>query len=153
MLGSTWSGPLNRQDARNARGFEEPASDVDAMASAVLEAAVEVHRVLGPGFLEGVYELALGLELTLRHIPFVRQPAMAIVYKDHLVGDLRPDLLVAERLIVELKTVDRLAPIHLAQALSYLKATQLPLALVIHFNVPVLLRGVRRVVRCAPPPL
>jgi len=62
------------------------------------------------------------------------------------VGDLRPDLLVAQRLVTELKTVDRLAPIHLAQALSYHKATQLPLALVINFNVPVLLRGVRRVV-------
>jgi GxxExxY protein len=120
------------------------------MATAVLQAAVEVHRVLGPGFFEGVYEQALDLELTLRRIAFVRQPAVAIVYKDHPVGDVRPDLLVAERLIVELKTVDRLAPIHLAQALSYLKATQLQLALVINFNVPVLLRGVRRVVLFAP---
>ena len=142
---------MNRQDrVRNARGSEEPASEVDALASAVLSAAVEVHRVLGPGFFESVYEQALCLELTLRRIPFVRQPAMAIVYKDHVVGDVRPDLLVAQRLIIELKTVDRLAPIHLAQALSYLKATQLALALVVNFNVPVLLRGVRRVVLCAP---
>ena len=66
------------------------------------------------------------------------------------MGDVRPDLLIERRLIVELKTVDRLAPIHLAQALSYLKATQLPLALVINFNVPVLHRGARRVVLCAP---
>ena len=66
-----------------------------------------------------------------------------------MVGELRPDLLVARCLIVELKTADHLAPIHLAQALSYLKATHLPLALVIHFNVPVLLRGVRRAVRGA----
>jgi GxxExxY protein len=137
---------MNRQEARNAKGFEEPTSDVDAVASAVLEAAVEVHRVLGPGFFEGVYEQALCLELTLRGIAFVRQPAMAIAYKGHPVGDVRPDLLVAQRLVIELKTVDRLAPIHLAQALSYLKATQLPLAVVINFNVPVLLRGVRRVI-------
>jgi GxxExxY protein len=147
--GGRWKG-VNRQDARDARGLEEPPREVDAVASAVLQAAVEVHRVLGPGFLEGVYEQALGVELTLRRIPFVRQPAMVVVYKDHVVGDVRPDVLVAERLIVELKTVDRLAPIHLAQALSYLKATQLPLALVINFNVPVLLRGVRRVVLLAP---
>ncbi len=66
------------------------------------------------------------------------------------MGEMRPDFLVARCLIVELKTVDHLAPVHLAQALSYLKATQLRLALVINFNVPVLLRGVRRVVLFAP---
>jgi GxxExxY protein len=137
---------VNRQDARAARGLEEPEEGVDELVSSVLQAAVEVHRVLGPGYFEGVYELALNRELTLRGVPFVRQPVVAILYKDQLVGDARPDLLVARRLIVELKTVDRVAPIHLAQALSYLKATQLPLALVINFNVPVLLRGVRRVV-------
>ena len=76
---------------------------------------------------------------------------MAVVYKERLAGELRPDLLVDQCVIVELKTVDHLAPIHLAQALSYLKATGLSLALVINFNVPVLLRGVRRVVRCAHP--
>jgi GxxExxY protein len=137
---------VNRQDARDARGEEEPGSEVDAVASAVLEAAVEVHRVLGPGFFEGVFEQALDLELALRLIPFVRQPSMAVVYKERVVGDVRPDLLVAGCLIVELKTVDRLASIHLAQALSYLKATRLKLALVINFNVRVLLHGVRRVV-------
>jgi GxxExxY protein len=76
----------------------------------------------------------------------VRQPAIGVVYKDRSVGDMRPDLLVAQRLVVELEATERLAPIHLAQALSYLRATRLPLALVINFNVPVLLRGVRRVV-------
>jgi GxxExxY protein len=98
------------------------------VASSVLQAAVEVHRVLGPGFFEGVYDEALDVELTLRGIPFVRQPAIGVVYKDRSVGDMRPDLLVAQRLIVELKAIERLAPIHLAQALSYLRATRLPLA-------------------------
>jgi GxxExxY protein len=137
---------MNRQDAEDARGMEEPGAEVDAMASAVLQACVEVHRVLGPGFFEGVYERALDLELTLRGLAFIRQPAITVVYKDRLVGDVRPDFLIAERLIVELKTADTLAPIHLAQALSYLKATHIRLALVINFNVAVLLRGVRRVV-------
>jgi GxxExxY protein len=118
----------------------------------VLQASVEVHRVLGAGFFESTYEQALDLELTLRGVPFVRQPAVTVAYKDRIVGEMRPDFLVAQRVIVELKTVDELAPIHLAQALSYLKATQLWLALVINFNVPVLLRGVRRVV-LGPPPL
>jgi GxxExxY protein len=144
---------VNRQDARSARELEEPGGEVDQVASSVLQAAVEVHRVLGPGFFEGVYEEALDVELTLRGIPFVRQPAIGVVYKARSVGDMRPDLLVAQRLVVELKAIDRLAPIHLAQALSYLRATRLPLALVINFNVPVLLRGVRRVVLRSPPSL
>jgi len=97
--------------------------------------------------------LALDLELTLRGVPFVRQPSFGVAYKDRFLGEMRPDFLVAQRLIVEVKTVNQLAPIHLAQALSYLKATRLPLALVINFNVPVLLRGVRRVVVFAPPSL
>jgi GxxExxY protein len=142
---------MNRQDARDARGQSEPGGEIDAVAAAVLGAAVEVHRVLGPGFLEEVYEQALDCELTLRGVPFIRQPSLTVVYKDRLVGELRPDLMVAGCLIVELKTVGQLAPIHLAQALSYLKATGLPLALVINFSVPVLLRGVRRVALCPPP--
>jgi GxxExxY protein len=141
---------MDRQDSRAAR---EPDGRSDRVASATLQAAIEVHRVLGPGFLEGVYENALDIELADRGIRFVRQPAVPVVYKQRLVGDTRPDLLIERCLVVELKTVDRLAPVHLAQAMSYLKALSLPLALVINFNVPVLLRGVRRVVRSIHPPV
>jgi GxxExxY protein len=81
------------------------------------------------------------------------EPPTAVAYKDRSVGEMRPDFPVAERLIVELQTVDPVAPVHLAQALSYLEATRLRLALVINFSVPVLLRGVRRVVLFAPPSL
>ena len=108
---------------------------------------MEVHKILGPGFLESVYEHALGFELAIRGVPFVRQPVVPIVYKSNVVGEARPDLLVADRLIVELKTIDQFAPIHLGQALAYLKATGLTLSLLINFKVPVLLHGVRRVVR------
>jgi GxxExxY protein len=138
---------VERQDAKDAREPEEPGARIDAVASATLHAAIEVHRVLGPGFLEGVYENALDIERTDRGLHFVRQPTVPVVYKRRLVGDGRLDLLVEGCLVVELKAVDHIAPVHLAQAASYLKAMGLPLALVIHFNVPVLLRGVRRVVR------
>jgi GxxExxY protein len=138
------------KDAKDARELQGAGGETDEVASAVLQAAIEVHRGLGPGFLESVYDQALDLELTLRRIRFVRQPAIAVVYKDRLVGDVWPYFLVAQRLIVELKTVEQLAPIHIAQALSYLRATELALALVINFNVTVLLRGVRRVVLSAP---
>jgi GxxExxY protein len=137
---------MNRQDARDARDLDEPEMHVDETASAVLAAAIEVHRALGPGFLETIYEEALDLELRDRAIRFVRQPALPVVFKGRKVGDLRPDMVVAGHLVVELKAVDQLAPIHLAQAIAYLKATRLSLALIINFNVPVLLRGVRRVV-------
>ena len=100
-----------------------------------------------------VSQRALEVELEERCIPFVGQPALHVLYKTRLVGEAKPDILVAECLVVEIKTVDRLAPIHLAQALSYLKITRLPLALVVNFNVPVLLRGVRRVILTGAAPM
>jgi len=111
-----------------------------------LAAAVEVHKQLGPGYLESVYEEAMVGELSLEKIPFVRQLAIPVQYKDHLVGQARLDLLVNDELVVELKAVDTLLPIHKAQVLSYLRATQRRLGLLINFNVPVLMRGVQRVI-------
>ncbi len=140
--GRRWiTSPPNLEHARS-----EPSADIDAIATDLLDAAIEVHRALGPGFLEAIYEEALCLELALRSIPFVRQSSVAVHYKGRIVGDARIDLLLADRLIVELKAIEQIAPIHVAQAMSYLKATGLPLALLVNFNAPVLLRGVRRVI-------
>jgi len=105
-----------------------------------------VHRHLGPGFLESVYERSLCVELGLRAITFQRQVPVAVEYKGHPVGDGRLDLLVEDRLIVELTAVEALEPIHGVQLRSYLKATGRSLGILINFNVPVLLRGVRRVI-------
>src|SRR3972149_4398191 len=127
--------------------LSEPAGNVDQLAKAVLAAAVEVHRHLGPGYLESVYEEAMAIEMTLSGIPFERQVDVSVNYKNNHVGQGRLDFLVDRRLVVELKTVDMLAPIHKAQILSYLKATGHTLGLLINFNVPVLLRGVKRVIR------
>ena len=123
---------------------------VDEIARQVLAAAVEVHRELGPGFLESVYENALAMELQLRGLPFARQVVVETAYKGHPVGESRLDLLVGGCLVVELKAVDGLNPLHTAQVLSYLKQTGHELGLLINFNVPVLLRGVRRIVRTSP---
>jgi GxxExxY protein len=101
--------------------------------------------VLGPGFLEVVYEEALCVELSLRKIPFVRQAQVPIWYKAQQIGEGRLDLLVADCLIVELKAVEALAPIHTAQLLSYLRATGQRLGLLINFNVPLLRQGIKRV--------
>ncbi len=102
--------------------------------------------MLGPGYLESVYEEALAIELGLRGIGFRRQVPVTVSYKGREVGTARLDFLVEEILVVELKAVDDLAPIHLAQVLSYLKATSLPLALLINFNVPVLRDGIKRII-------
>ena len=111
-----------------------------------------MHRTLGPGFLESVYEHAMCVELGLRNLPYRRQVPVSVAYKGYRVGESCLDLLVADRLIVELKAVDSLAPVHWVQVRSYLKATQCVLGLLINFNVTVLLRGVRRVI-LTPPPL
>ena len=107
---------------------------------------IEVHRHLGPGYLESVYEEALAIELDLRGLPFERQKPIGVGYKGHIVGQGRLDLLVGDCLIVELKAVDTFAPIHRAQVISYIKTTGLHLGLLINFNVQLLRDGVQRVV-------
>lgn len=124
----------------------EPDRNTDALASAVIGAAIEVHRHLGPGFLESIYEEALCVELRLRRIRFERQRPARVEYKGECVGEGRLDLLVGDRLVVELKAVREVTPIHRAIALSYLKATRRNLALLINFKVARLKDGVQRVV-------
>jgi GxxExxY protein len=119
---------------------------IEDLANRVIGAAIEVHRNLGPGFLESVYEEAMAVELSLRQIPYSRQIVFNVDYKGHAVGTSRLDLLVDNCLPVELKAVDALPPIHTAQVLSYLKATKHRLALLINFNVSVLKDGIKRIV-------
>jgi GxxExxY protein len=126
--------------------FIEPGKQVDELARTVIGAAIEVHRHLGPGYLEGVYEEALFFELTEVGVPVERQKEIGVNYKGRMIGKHRLDLLVGGSLIVELKTVEELAEIHKAQVISYLKTTRLPLALLINFNVSVLRNGIQRVV-------
>jgi GxxExxY protein len=124
----------------------EPVLGVDQLARVVVDAALEVHRTLGPGFSESVYERALAAELNLRSILFERQVAVPLLYKGVSVGDGRLDLLVADCLVVELKAVEALAPVHVAQILSYLRASRHSLGLLITFNVRQLRQGLKRVV-------
>jgi GxxExxY protein len=134
-----------RRDIGVANG-KEPSKELDEIAHAVIGAALEVHRLLGPGFVETIYEQALCIELELRVIPFVRQPVVTVDYKGKVAGEGRLDLLVGDALVVELKAVDSLNSVHYAQMMSYLKATGHQLGLLINFNVAVLKAGIRRVV-------
>jgi GxxExxY protein len=132
--------------ATRARGISEPTEREDRLARDVIGAAIEVHRVLGPGLLESLYEEALCIELTQRGIPFTRQQRIDVKYKRHPIGAGRLDFLVDGALVVELKAVDKLTDVHLAQVLSYLKTTGHHLGLLFNFNVAVLKNGVNRIV-------
>jgi GxxExxY protein len=135
---------MNRQGAKDAKA--EPERRVDALAHAVIGAAIEVHRHLGPGYLESTYEEALAVEFGLRDIRFERQKPIAVSYKGYEIGEGRADFVVETDLLVELKAVEALGPIHTAQVISYLKATACHVGLLINFNVRALREGIRRVV-------
>lgn len=128
----------------------EPGGDVEAAARDVVDAAIEVHRVLGPGYLETVYEAALCHELKLRGVAFQRQSYVNVSYKGVVVGDSRFDMLVARVLVVELKAAPELSPIHTAQVLSYLKASGLSLGLLLNFGGAVMRTGIRRIILSRP---
>ncbi len=113
----------------------------------IIGAAMEVHRQLGPGLLESIYEAALAYEIAQLGLTVERQKAVAVTYKTLRFDEgLRLDLLVAGEVIVELKCVEAILPIHEAQLLSYLKLTGLQVGLLINFKVPVLKQGIKRLV-------
>jgi GxxExxY protein len=126
------AGPLNEQRLGELTGL-------------VIGAAMEVHRRLGPGFLESVYEEALSVEMELRRIPHERQVHLPLTYKGRDVGQGRVDFIVDRCLIVELKAVQAIGQIHRAQVISYLKSVGLTTGLLLNFNVKVLINGIHRV--------
>lgn len=134
---------MAQQDAKDKK---EPSLLADNLAREVIGAAIEVHRHLGPGFLETVYQEALAVELGLRKIPFIEQHPVVVVYKGTKVGDGRTDFYISNELVVEIKAVEKLAAVHTAQVISYLKALDRSLGLLINFKVAVLKDGIRRVV-------
>lgn len=117
----------------------------DALTHAVIGAAIEVHRVLGPGLLESIYEEALCHELTLRGIKFERQKAVDVRYKGIAIKGQRLDLIVEDALIVEIKSLGTLPAVAMAQVLSYLRATGLKRALLINFGERLLKDGINRI--------
>ena len=129
------------------KGFEPLPEPIERVGKQVLDAAFRVHRELGPGFLEKFYEEALCIELAAQGIPFVRQKSIEVYYRGHLLGRQRLDIIVDEKVIVEVKAVEKLLPVHEAQLISYLQATGLRLGFLINFQVHLLKHGLRRIVR------
>jgi GxxExxY protein len=123
-------------------------SDIEATGRQVVDSAFSVHRALGPGLLEGVYEACLAHELHSRGLSVRTQVSRPLLYRDLRVeGALRLDMLVNEHVIVELKSVEQTLPVYRAQLLSYLKLTDLRLGFLINFNVPTIRDGIERFVR------
>jgi len=124
----------------------EKSSDGKPISYKIIGAAIEVHRTLGAGLLESVYEDALCIELDLQNIKYERQKLIELEYKGRRISNLVPDLIVENSVIVELKSVQTLEQIHTAQVLTYLKLTNLRTGLLINFNVTVLKDGIKRIV-------
>jgi len=121
--------------------------EINQLTERVIGACVEIHKALGPGLLESAYEECLCHELRLAGLGFERQRPLPVAYKGvQLDCGYRLDVVVENKLVVELKSVDMLAPIHEAQLLTYLKLSGLTVGLLINFNVPVLRRGIKRIV-------
>ena len=121
--------------------------DINYLTGEIIGAAIEVHKALGPGLLESAYEECLSREFGLRQLHFKRQQAIPVEYKGvKLDCGYRIDFSIEDLVILELKSVDSLQPIHEAQLLTYLKLTGFKVGLLINFNVPVLKQGIRRLI-------
>ncbi len=121
------------------------ATDINAITEQAIGAAIEVHRILGPGLLESAYQRALAHELQLRRVSYEEQVMCPVQYKDLIVADAyRVDFIVGGEVVVELKTVDALLDVHEAQVLTYLKFTKCRIGLLFNFLSPTLTRGLKR---------
>ncbi len=123
-------------------------SELEDLSGALVDSAFKVHQTLGPGLLESVYEACLCVELTKRGIGYETQAPVSLVYEGVAIeAGLRLDMLVEKSIVLELKSVDKLLPIHHSQVLTYLKLTNLRLGLLINFNVGMFKEGVKRIIR------
>ena len=123
-----------------------PAS-TETAGTRLLDAVFEVHRKLGPGLLESVYEICVCHELGRLNVPFQRQACLPVQYGDiQIDAGLRLDIIVANEVIAELKAVETILPVHEAQLMTYLKLTGMRLGFLINFNVPLLKHGIRRII-------
>ena len=133
------------------RVLQEPSRRINDLTGVIIGAAIEVHRCLGPGLLESAYETCLAYELQAKGLHVERQKPLPITYKDvHLDHGYRIDLLIEDEVVVEIKAVDALMPIHQAQVLSYLRFSGCKIGLLLNFNVTLLKKdGIRRLVLSA----
>jgi GxxExxY protein len=124
---------------------EEPVPELNRLTNLIIAVCIEVHRLLGPGYLEAYYEEAVAREFKRRGITVSRQHPFQVIYKGDVIGEGRIDFVVEGKVALEIKSVESLHPLHTAQVISYLRATKLKLGLLINFNVRLLKDGIKRV--------
>ena len=138
---------MNHQDSKSPRTQTEPSAEIDTLAKEVIDCAFKVHQTLGPGLLESVYETCMLHEIRKRGLQVENQVEVPVVYDGMQMNcGFRMDLLVEKKLLVELKAVETILPVHTAQVLTYLKLQQIKLGLLINFNVPLIKHGIKRIV-------
>jgi len=140
---------LNASSLALAKDSTDAKAKTDTMrelTERIIGCAIEVHRQLGPGLLEGTYQAALCIELNIAGLKFVSQPVFPVIYKGQVIGEYRLDLLVEDAVVVELKSVERFDPIFEAQVLTYLKVTGKRIGLLINFNSRLVRDGIKRFV-------
>jgi len=121
--------------------------EINELTNKIVGATIEVHKTLGPGLIESTYERCLCHELRLRRVAFANQVALPVVYKGSKIDcGYQMDLVVENAVVLELKSCEKIEPIHQAQLLTYLKLSGLKLGLLLNFNVPVMRDGIRRIV-------
>jgi len=141
---------FNREDAKTRSGLtnhQDMSPQLDALSKQIVDSLFTVHKELGPGLLEKIYEEALVSEFTERNIPFVRQQPIPVIFKGkRLPIDYKLDICVAGSVILELKTVEAILPVHKAQLLSYMKLMQAPMGFIVNFNEIMIKDGIKRMV-------
>jgi GxxExxY protein len=139
--------PKSNKPKPSRQKTKEQIMDINQLSSKIIGSAIEVHKALGPGLLESSYQKCLCHELCLRRIAFENEKPLPLVYKgEKLDCAYQMDLVVEDAIIVELKSCEKLEPIHEAQLLTYLKLSDLTLGLLLNFNVPVMRDGIKRIV-------
>lgn len=126
---------------------DEPDPELNRITNAIIGASIEVHRQLGCGYLEAYYERALEHEFKSRGISYSRQHRFELTYKGEVIGTGEVDFVIEGKVVLEIKAVEKLAPVHVAQVISYLKARRLRLGLLINFNTDLLKNGIKRIAR------
>ncbi|MBA7641662.1 hypothetical protein ES703_49347 [subsurface metagenome] len=137
---------ISHRDTENTERFITDIKELNKITEKIIGCAIEVHRNLGPGLLESIYESALCVEFDNNDIEYQRQILIPVRYKDNIIGEHKLDLLVENEIIVELKAIDKMAPIFEAQLLSYLKMAKKKLGLLINFNSIQLKEGLKRII-------
>jgi GxxExxY protein len=120
--------------------------ETDELITRIIGCALNVHRQLGPGFLESIYSTALGFELEAEGIPFERERSLSVIYRGHSIGGQRVDFIVRNTVILEIKAAARLDPVFQAKLISYLRTAGLRVGLLMNFNAPLLKEGIKRIV-------